>query len=32
MMDAYRHLDKQLRNEVEPFSENGISEIMDLTT
>jgi hypothetical protein len=30
MMDAYRHLDKQLRNEVEPFSDDGISEILEL--
>ncbi len=30
MMDAYRHLDKLLRNGVEPFSTEGISEILEL--
>ena len=30
MMDAYTYLDTQLRNEVEPFSTEGISEILEL--
>jgi hypothetical protein len=30
MMDAYRHLDMLLRNGVEPFSEEGIPEILEL--
>ena len=30
MMDAYRHLDIQLRKEVEPFSKEGIPEILEL--
>jgi len=30
MMAAYRHLDKQLRGEVEPFSIDGISELLEL--
>jgi len=30
MMNAYRHLDTLLRNEVEPFSTEGISEILEL--
>ena len=28
MMASYRHLDKQLREEVEPFSTDGISQIL----
>ena len=30
MMDAYRHLDTLLRKEVEPFSKEGIPEILEL--
>jgi hypothetical protein len=30
MMDAYRHLDTLLRKEVEPFSKDGIPEILEL--
>jgi hypothetical protein len=30
MMDAYRYLDTLLRNEVEPFSAEGTSEILEL--
>ena len=30
MMDAYTYLDTQLRNEVEPFSTDGVSEILEL--
>ena len=30
MMDAYTHLDALLRNEVEPFSTDGIPEILEL--
>ncbi len=30
MMDSYKYLDKLLRNEIEPFSTDGISEILEL--
>jgi len=30
MVEAYRHLDALLRKEIEPFSQDGISEILEL--